>query len=741
MNASDMARRAKSKAQNKIRDSLIESDRKRKRSKFILDPGDGVSRVNLQDINEPNSDNYYRGISSTNYIPRGSDKENEMLDDLKFKYNEFNLNMVDFYKNNEAWLLDNSKSSDAKSAQMRYMNRMYQRRMLSLCASPLSEGLKSEAIIESVGMFIGFYASSPDARKYVKDSVCKHFADTIDKRSKKGGLLGGYYSSKMMSDRRDKYLRIVNNGRVPLTEETAALTDISIKKEYYEKLRSGDYDSKESLKEEYDRANRVLDKLISEDGLDSKNVRQKRNVMIGRLIETDPDFKHIFSGFTDGSIRKADYHTEELLSYDAYGKPFLDEALVWTGEFEVDYIDENGRKRTEITNQIDFEPREPISESEFTKGLSKITGKYFDDCGRNGNLSPDSMGVDYLNTVNNVVYNIYGDNSLFKNAQDEGLVSTQNSRESIDLRNSLNSYISFYQKEDGVDDKMCAKCITKALSANNIDLSNKLMYKEFGSYGPSLNKFCMQMAKDTYNIDLSDDYSREDRFFKEDPDFEERVEKYGRENLLNSSETAYYGAAVMSLYGYTDFDKLMKSEKADDYFKDVETLKSITNTYKSSIRTSIQYGSNEKEVFNDFDRWAETVDKKNSRKLNLDKEKIAEVDNVIKTINSESNKSVVGQDLKNLSKRKIKIKSLFKDTNSYDYKNNPINVKEKVSYNKNKKDKDTFFDKAYDKTKDIEDKTKNFGKKIDDFKDKTRKKVIDYLEDENSKESEDYYGL
>lgn len=288
---------------------------------------------------------------------------------------------------------------------------------------------------------------------------------------------------------------------------------------------------------------------------------------------------------------------------------------------------------------------------------------------------------------------------------------------------------------------MCAKCITKALSANNIDLSNKLMYKEFGSYGPSLNKFCMEMAKETYNIDLSDDYSREDRFFKEDPDFKERVQEYGREQLLSDVETSYYGSALLGLYGYSDFDEMLKSEKADDYFKDIATLKSITNTYRSSIRTSIQYGSSEREVFDDFDRWADAVDKKNSRKLNLDKEKISEVNKVIKIINAESDKSNAGQDLKNLSKRKIKIKSMFKDTGGYDYKNNPVNVRDKVSYDKNKKNKDTLFDKAYDATKDIEDKTKNIGKKVKDFQNKARKKVIDYLEDENSKESEDYYGL
>lgn len=740
MNANDMAKKAKSKAKNKVRDTLIKRDYK-KRAKLILDPGDGVSRVDLQDINDLDNDNYHRGISSTNYIPRGSDKEKEMLDDLKVKYNEFNFNMIDFYKNNEAWLLDNSKSTDIKAAQMRYMNRMYQRRLLMLCASPLSEGLKSESIIESVGMFIGFYASSPDARKYVKDTVCQHFADTIDKKAKKGGLMGGYYSSKMMSDRRDRYLRIVNNGRVPLTEESAALTDIAIKKEYYEKLRSGDYESKEDLKKEYDKANEVLDKLISEDDLDSKKVRQKRNVMIGRFIETDPNFKHIFSGFSDGSVRKADYHTEELLSYDSYGKPFLDEVSVWTGEYEVDYVDENGRKRTEITNQIDFEPREPISESEFTKGLSKITGEYFEACAKNVNISPDIMGINYLNTVNNVVYNIYGNNSLFKDAQSEGLVNINTDRESIDLRNKLNSYISFYEKEDGVNDKMCAKCIAKALSANNVDLSNKLMYKEFGSYGPSLNKFCIEMAKDTYNIDLSDDTSNEDKFFREDPDFKERVDKYGREQLLSDAETSYYGSALLSLYGYSDFDEMLKSEKADDYFKDINTLKSITNSYRSSIRTSIQYGSNEKEIFDNLDTWSETVDKKNSRKLNLDKEKISEVNKVIKIINTESDKSNVGRDLKNLSKRKIKIKSMFKDTNSYDYKNDPINVSEKVSYKKQEKKKESFFDKAYNTTKKMDENTKGFGQKVNDFKNKTRKKVIDDLKDENSKESEDYYGL
>lgn len=61
MNANDMAKKAKSKAKNKVRDTLIKRDYK-KRAKLILDPGDGVSRVDLQDINDLDNDNYHLSL-------------------------------------------------------------------------------------------------------------------------------------------------------------------------------------------------------------------------------------------------------------------------------------------------------------------------------------------------------------------------------------------------------------------------------------------------------------------------------------------------------------------------------------------------------------------------------------------------------------------------------------------------------------------------------------------------------
>lgn len=681
---------------------------------YILDPGDGNVRIDLQDINSSDYKNYKRGIEDTNYVRRGSRKEKDELYKLMDGYNNTNLDMVDFYQNNKAWLLGHNDSKSKMSTGMRSMNKMYQRRMLSLCLAPLSEGLKSEAVIESVGMFIGFYASSPDARKFVKGSICKKLSDTIDKNAKKNGLMGGFYSSNFMQKKKDRYQRILHEGRLPLTEESAALTDIAIKKEYYEKLRSGDYTSKEQLKDDYDKANEVLDSLIVEDGLDSNDVRQKRNVMMGRLMDKSDTFKHMFTGLSDGSIKKADSHKEELLAYDSHGRPFIDTVNVWSGEFFYEYTDEDGNTYEKVSNDIDFTPREPITEAEYTEGFAKISRQYFDDFSRSDDMDFEDMSDEYLSVINSVIYQNYDIAETFDVDYDKPL-----SRQGIKLRKELNDYMKLYKEEDGITADESLRASVMSVSANFVDLSDKSMYSRFEENTPAYDKYCMKLALDTYDIDFStnpdSDIKTRSRFSKEDEGLGVN-DPYIRYKAFEKIEEENFKNLMSKTYGYENLDELEdalekefkrneeieKMEKEGTLQKGVEKsyevsdmygkvtedaleLKDVTNNYRKFIISSLSYSKDKDETLRLFKKWGNDMPDMNANKLHLDQDKVdkaySRVGESINEFNSESNKYKPYYN--EIARYRKDIDTMYSMSEEHmDYKQNPVEAKDRVKYEK-----------------------------------------------------------
>lgn len=637
----------------------------------IINDGEGQAKIDLKGINKKSSKNVKKGIDDTNYIFRGSKEEKDEIKKLMKAYDKECLNLTDFYNSGNAWLLD--QSEDSMSEQMRLMNRMFNRRMLTLCMAPLSEGLQSDAILESVGMFIGYYAASPDARKYVKDLAKEKLVKRIDDGCKKGGLMGGFYSSSFMREKKEKYEKALHNGRVPFTEESAALTDIAIKKEYYNKLRSGDYENKEDLRRQYDKANKVLDDLMIADGLDRNDVRKKRNVMIGRLMREDPTVENMFSGFLNGDIKKAPYHKEELLNYDEYGTPSVEEIKIWTGEFSEKYINEEGNIKRRVSNNIDFIPREPIKEDELFKKMSDLTSVYVANKMKSGEFENEiDFRDEYVDVLRQSMYDGCGVVNVFEDKYDKNL-----SKDGLFFKKNLSEYLKVAHNEDGMSPVNIMKNMSDAVSYTNIDMNNKYLYHKFGDKGFAYSKLCFDTAKNTYDIEMDS-------------------------KCKGMLDTKLFGC-VAKTYGFTSLKDAKDKNINKDYtkmFDEYNELREVCKSYRSSFRNiASYYPDNIDKAISDLTKYEKKVSKENMNHLKINKTQAKNYNETVKYISGVFENTDKFKDFYKNKKVDLKIKDFNYEKDSHlNYKKNPIFSK---SF-KNEKHKTNNFSNFKERKDDYE---------------------------------------
>lgn len=288
------------------------------------------------------------------------DAVQKTLDELNNSIENLQFDMVNFTNEGNAWL---DAQGDEQQRSMSRMNRVYQRRLLMMCVSPLQDGITPGSLLTAASMFIGLSLGNPDMLKTMKTSVGTVLNTAASEIESRGGKLGDSGISKFLKKHGDKYLRSANNGRLPFTAETAALAHMALTREAYVEMRDGKH-VPEDVKLKYEAAENTLHTLMAQDEVSMEDMRAYEKNFIGRMAMKDICVAQRYNEISYDGVApaKARQVRETVYAKDEDGnlKPEGYYHEVWNGEF----VDAKGK---EYTGNMSL--REPMSEDELANRI------------------------------------------------------------------------------------------------------------------------------------------------------------------------------------------------------------------------------------------------------------------------------------------------------------------------------------------------------------------------------------
>jgi len=288
------------------------------------------------------------------------DAVQKTLDELNNSIENLQFDMVNFTNEGNAWL---DAQGDEQQRSMSRMNRVYQRRLLMMCVSPLQDGITPGSLLTAASMFIGLSLGNPDMLKTMKTSVGTVLNTAASEIESRGGKLGDSGISKFLRKHGDKYLRSANNGRLPFTAETAALAHMALTREAYVEMRDGKH-VPEDVKLKYEAAENTLHTLMAQDEVSMEDMRAYEKNFIGRMAMKDIGVAQRYNEISYDGVApaKAKKVRETVYVKDEDGnlKPEGYYHEVWNGEF----VDAKGKNYTG-----NMSLREPMSEDELANRI------------------------------------------------------------------------------------------------------------------------------------------------------------------------------------------------------------------------------------------------------------------------------------------------------------------------------------------------------------------------------------
>lgn len=288
------------------------------------------------------------------------DAVQKTLDELNNSIENLQFDMVNFTNEGNAWL---DAQGDEQQRSMSRMNRVYQRRLLMMCVSPLQDGITPSSLLTAASMFIGLSLGNPDMLKTMKTSVGTVLNTAASEIESRGGKLGDSGISKFLKKHGDKYLRSANNGRLPFTAETAALAHMALTREAYVEMRDGKH-VPEDVKLKYEAAENTLHTLMAQDEVSMEDMRAYEKNFIGRMAMKDISVAQRYNEISYDGVApaKAKKVRETVYVKDEDGnlKPEGYYHEVWNGEF----VDVKGKNYTGTMSL-----REPMSEDELANRI------------------------------------------------------------------------------------------------------------------------------------------------------------------------------------------------------------------------------------------------------------------------------------------------------------------------------------------------------------------------------------
>jgi hypothetical protein len=262
------------------------------------------------------------------------------------------------------------------------LHQAYTAMMVLECLKPLQRGgLSAQSVLSTVTMGTAMLLLSPNFRTQMGDfaeqmrtairdgldkratariiakgekSLAKeaqHFAKTGRGREDMRGLSGMRHRRRM-----ERVERMNRGDRDLYTEHSAALTHVGIAQNAYDEMRKPGAD-RELIKRNYQSALSVLYGHVDDDGVDRQAVAGNMRIIVGQLIEREPEQAAVFAELGHGRFTKTEPQTVIL-------EGTTQERKAWTG----DYVDTyNG----DVISGGTFALREPMGTDDHRAAVAR----------------------------------------------------------------------------------------------------------------------------------------------------------------------------------------------------------------------------------------------------------------------------------------------------------------------------------------------------------------------------------
>ena len=276
-------------------------------------------------------------------VVSGSAEEKQYLDRLTRDILDMNVDFVDFVSKSKA-------SKEYVAQRTDSINNDYNQRLMMMITMPLRRGCNKESILQSIGVAAGAMLFNKEFRKSCSATVQNlmyPYVSAIADRSKPGGFW----------DTQRRKLSMAQNGRLPLTPESAAVMHLGFCKNAYNLMREPGADRDKILKD-YKSAVTTLRSMAKDDGISPDVLNQSIRTIAGQLIERDPKLSICFEELSFRGVKRGAGKVENMTE-------------TWKGE----YLDASGEAFAGA-----FNPRVPRTREEYGAVFAKFFSEQFDSC-------------------------------------------------------------------------------------------------------------------------------------------------------------------------------------------------------------------------------------------------------------------------------------------------------------------------------------------------------------------------
>lgn len=279
-----------------------------------------------------------------------------------------------------------TSSAEARPTQRKKISDLHQAyvsMMVLQCLDPLKRGVTAENVLRTVGMGTAMWLLSSNFRAQVGDQAGKmatavgarldlrarreakiaakgeksrekearHFNRTGQGREDMRGLSGWRHRRRL-----ERVERMERGGRDLFTEHSAALTHVGIAQSAYDEMRKPGAD-RELIRRNYESALSALYGYVDDDGLDRKAVARNMRVIVGQLVEQNPEQAAVFSELGHGQFVKTEPQRFVLPGTTQW-------VTAWTG----DYVD---AYRGDVITDGTFALRDPMEADEHRSAVAR----------------------------------------------------------------------------------------------------------------------------------------------------------------------------------------------------------------------------------------------------------------------------------------------------------------------------------------------------------------------------------
>lgn len=270
--------------------------------------------------------------------------------------------------------------------QVSVLTQFYHMQLMYSCVAPFSEGINMDTITRAGGMFLGAYLCSKQFRSQVEEYGKQHDHRKAEEQLAKLNAWEAKHNCELSPDKkakRDKLLMQINDGRMPLSPKSTALTHLGFAKRAYADMRKPGVDFNRVMKE-YNTAVGSLYEQAQADGCDFDEISRNFRMSVATLGSKDPSVNAMFEETCYGGFSPK--VTSEYETHMTDNGPVTTEYAVFNGVYQTP----DGKPYTGL-----FHLREPMSVEEHVDAGVDMIARDLSLAGTDGAKFADFMIYNY----------------------------------------------------------------------------------------------------------------------------------------------------------------------------------------------------------------------------------------------------------------------------------------------------------------------------------------------------------